>query len=233
MKETMDKIAVVFVAAIFALTGAAAGYAMWSQELTIDGNVQTGTVDWEWVQDLTVSDPFCPPPYIPDNPLLRDKNCDPDWGFFELEDGQGWGPNWVDKNVGCGNITKIDEHTLEITITNAYPGYWNGIETPVHGVGTIPIKIQEAIFSWDPEGTNVIAIINKLNEGKVIHIDLDGNGSTDMELIWGDHFGDQLELCVKWEISWEICFLQTLQQDQTYTFYVTLHAVQWNEYVAP
>lgn len=127
----------------------------------------------------------------------------------------------------------VDDHTLQVIINNAYPGYWNGVQTHVKNNGTVPIKIQEAILSWDEAGTDVITVINAANEGQVVHIDLDGNGSTDMEIIWGDHFGDQLELDRRFEISWDFCFLQTLQQGQTYTFYVHLRAVQWNEYTAP
>jgi len=241
----MNKMAAIFIVSIFALTSVATGYAMWSQDLTIDGYVETGTLDWCWEDVLSVVDPFCPedmgylPDGIPGFPYyFRDWNCDPNNGF--KEGGVGWGPTQYDpvyypepKNVGCGFLTVIDCHSLAVTINNAYPGYWNGVTTHVINTGTIPIKIQEAILSWDAAGTQVFATINAVNEGNVIHIDLDGDGTYDMELIWGDHFGDQLDLDDKFEISWEFCFLQTLEQNAHYTFYVTVTGVQWNEYVAP
>ena len=236
MKDKTNKLAIIFVVSIFALTSVATGYAMWSQDLTIYGDVSTGTLDWCWVQPLKVEDTECPPPYYPtDDP---DGNCDPNFGF--IEGGVGWGPLWYDpelypepKNVACGELEVIDCHTLAIVINYAYPGYWNGVQTHVFNYGTIPIKIQEAVLSWDPEGTDIIAIINEDNEGYVIHIDLDGDDITDMELIWGDHFGDQLHGDLNFEISWQFCFLQNLKQNAQYIFYVTLTGVQWNEYVEP
>lgn len=99
MKNNIDKLAVAFVVTIFALTGVTAGYAMWSQELTIDGNITTGNVDWKWVTALKVEDPYCPDGQYYPTPT-PDDNCDPDNGFEE--GGIGWGPEPVEKNVGCG-----------------------------------------------------------------------------------------------------------------------------------
>jgi len=42
------KIGAIFLISILALAGASAGYAMWSEDLTINGTVNTGSVDVEW-----------------------------------------------------------------------------------------------------------------------------------------------------------------------------------------
>jgi hypothetical protein len=236
MKQKINKMSVVFVVTIFALTGAATGYAMWSQELVIDGRVATGELDWEWVEILAIEDPFCPPPYLPSEGAIPDYNCDPIHGFQEVIGGPGWGPTQKyeePKNVACGELIQTSKYHLEVKIKDAYPGYWNGVETHVHCLGTIPIKIQEAILSWDEAGEKIITKIDARNTGKVIKIDLNGDGLIDMEFIWGNHFGTQLEPCTKLEISFEFCFLQDLIQEATYQFFITLRAVQWNEYKDP
>lgn len=231
MKNVIDKLAVIFIVSLFALSGVTAGYAMWSQDLTIKGTVETGTLDWEFVPLLKVEDSSCPPSYYPTQ--TPDYNCDPNYGFYEPSDGEGWGPQLSDKNVGCGTLNQVDAHTLAVVINNAYPGYWNGVQTHVHCSGSIPIKIQEVVFSWDAAGTDVFLTINALNEFDIFHINLDGDNNPEMELKWGDNFGKQLHYCQTAEISFDFCFLQTLEQLQRYTFYITLTAVQWNEYVAP
>jgi len=42
------KIGALFLVSVLALAGASAGYAMWSDELYIDGTVNTGTIGAEW-----------------------------------------------------------------------------------------------------------------------------------------------------------------------------------------
>ena len=241
MKHKINKTAAIFIVAIFALAGAATGYAMWNDTLTITGDVASGSVGWEFAETIALTDEYCPPPYLDDgNPSFEaDWNCDPNYGFREYEGGiwQGWGPtqgpdaNYPEpKNVACGELVydlSVDDHTIGVIIHDAYPGYWNKVEVHAICTGTIPIKLQNAIISWDPEGTNVIATIDEIGVYD-IHLNLDGE--VDMELSWGHPMGGQLEIGDKAEISFEFCFLQPLPEGESYMFYITLTAVQWNEY---
>lgn len=47
-EDNIAKIGVIFLVSVMALAGASAGYALWSEDLTIDGTINTGTVDVEW-----------------------------------------------------------------------------------------------------------------------------------------------------------------------------------------
>lgn len=226
----MDKIAVVFVASIFALTGIAAGYAMWSQDLTIAGEVHTGIVDWEFLPGPSVQDTSAPPPYYP--PVQADWNCDPDYGFFD-EFGIFVGWYQSDKNVGWGYAEKTDQHTIKFELYNVYPGYYNHIDWWVHGLGTIPIKIDSVTIT-DALG-NQIGYLKEPpgSPATFAHLDIDGDTVVDTQIMWGDHWGTQLEHCETADMSFGICFLQPLAQNQQITIYIHIRAIQWNEYVVP
>lgn len=225
MKNHIDKIAVIFITSIFALTGITTGYAMWNQELTMDAAITTGTLDWEWLKILDELDSSCPPPYYPTQD--PDLNVDPNLGF----DGSFAEP--TDKNVGCADLYWIDQYTLGFDIFNAYPGYVNGASTHLHCLGTIPMKIESLILSFNADLSNPFAQIYNLQD-EIIDIDLNQDGQIDCQIYWlDDYFGYQLEPCNVLEISFWICFLQPLEQNTTFTFYLGLRAVQWNEYNPP
>lgn len=238
-KNGRGKIAIIFCATLLALMGIATGYAMWSQDLVVEGYVDSGTLDWKFVELLTVEDTSCGPPFVGLG-VTPDYNCDPNHGFEEYEGGivYGWGPtqDYLDpKDVACGSLTVTDDHTLTITINNAYPGYWNGVQTHVKCIGTIPIKIQAVYLCYDEEGTDIIATIGQANRGEIFDIDLDKDGNIDMEFLWGEDFGHQMEFFTsKREISFEFCFLQPLPENmENLDLYVKLRACQWNEYFDP
>jgi len=220
MKYKINKIIVMSIVSIFALAGLSVGFATLNDEI----NNEDRNLDWGWVQLINVEDNSCPPPYYPTSD--PDYGCDPEYGFFEISDNLGWGPLPLDKNVGWGILTQIDEDILELTVNNVYPGYWNGITTHVHYIKVVPITIQEATLSWNSDGTDIIAVINDENEGEIIHIDLDGDGTTDMEFMDKNDFNHQLGYDDKQEYSWDFCFLQTLPQSSTFTFYITLRATR-------
>jgi len=240
MKHKINKMAAIFIITMFALSGLGISYAGWTDAITIDGTAETGELKWEFTELCSVADPYSPDEfgYQPSNILYLDWNCDPNYGYGYDGDG-GWGPtqsyaNGDEKNVGWGEIIRVDVQTLKLTIHNAYPGYWNGVETHVINTGTIPLKFQSVLISHNADGSGPIALIGFSNSNDVHYINLDESGGIDMEFVWGNHLGLQLHNGdVPWEISFGFCFLQPLPQDQTYTFYITYEAVQWNEYDDP
>jgi hypothetical protein len=232
MKQKMNKIAVLFVVSIFALTGVAAGYAMWFQDLTIDGKVETGELEWEFWEISSVIDPFCPPPYFPTD--FPDWNCDPDLGFYDAS-GNLVQPWKSDKNVGCGEIEFVDKYTMKLTFNNVYPGYVNGGSIHLHCLGSIPIKLLGMIVSLNEDLSDPIAEIYKYEDGFLgINLNPDEDDDADCQLWFLEEiFGAQIEYCNTLEISFFIGFLQTLKQEQTYTIYLGIRGVQWNEYNPP
>ena len=242
MKHRINKMAVIFIASIFVLSGLGVAYAAWTDTITIDGTVDTGDVNIEWYlpSGISCEDETCGPPYQGPG-VTPDKNCDPNHGFYDPATGLGRDPTFDyppsdpdPKDVACGSIVLIDPDTLELTINNAYPGYWNKVETHAIYKGSIPVRVKNLVISRDPEGTDIIKIIDAINWGQVHELDLDGDTNIDMELKWGHPFGAQLHYWYEIEVSFNFCFLQPLPQSfqapDGLTIYFALTVIQWNEY---
>lgn len=220
MKHKINKMAAIFIATIFALSGLGVACAAWTDTITIDGMVTTGVVEWEFgPSPPTVTDVYAPPPYYPTS--YPDWNCDPNLGF----NGPYPQPYVVDKNVGWGYTYIVDHDTIQLNIYNAYPGYYNHLDFWVHCLGTIPIKTDHAVVK-NAAGA-VLATISGIG---IYEFDISGDGVNDMQILWGDNFGDQLHYCQSMDISFGFCFLQPLPQSSTITIYIDLVCVQWNEY---
>ena len=222
MKHNINKMAAIFIASIFALSGLGVAYAGWTDTLTITGDVTTGDVNWVVNLPITMSDTFAPPPIYPTP--TPDLNCDPNLGF----NGMGSQPFYVEKNVGWGESTLIDDHTISMIIYNAYPGYYNHIDFWVHYIGSIPGKIDSFVIR--NEAGIVLETIRDLG---IYEFDISGDGINDMQIKWGHPFGDQLHYCNERDVSFGFCFLQPLPQDSVITLYLEYVVVQWNEYPLP
>ena len=136
----MKKIGLISLALVMALGMLGAVYAMWSEELTIEGTVTTGTVDVEFSQYSNDAGPhgtagaggFFTGNFDPEVPGTWDPAT------------QTWCGDRADKNVGSTDCA-LTPDTLTITVDNAYPCYFGSILYDIHNVGTIPVKV----ISWE------------------------------------------------------------------------------------
>ena len=123
MKHKINKMAAIFIASIFALSGLGVAYAAWTDTIYIDGTVTTGSLCWDfWACSLLDE---IPPvnyggDYVGMGSPLADYTCLP--GFTPVP---GQLPFWhSDKNVGWATqlITDPDGDgcydTLELTLFN-------------------------------------------------------------------------------------------------------------------
>lgn len=110
------KITVLVLLLLFALASIAIGYGLWSKTLTIEGTVNTGDVDAEWIE-WPIS--FCND---------EGTNIDP----------------FKDKHVGTTTIAVDpgDSQIIHITVDNGYPSYESSCHVRFHNNGTIPLKVQ-------------------------------------------------------------------------------------------
>ena len=217
MKHNINKIAAIFIASIFALSGLGIAYAGWTDTITIDGTVDTGTLKWEFVPGSSTQ-----------------KTDDPDWNcFFDLETGTrtNGDPTWYPdpKNVATTTVgfeTGDHPHIMTVTIDNAYPYYYEHIAFRAHCYGSIPLKI------WSVNIVVNDAIVHTFYANGEYYVDLDGDGSADLEIWWGNGWGQQLHACEGHDFSFELLVLQPAPQNSELTFDLELVAIQWNEYVA-
>jgi len=203
------KTAMLTVLSILALSMMGFAYALWSETLIISGSVATGEVAWE----------FVPMYNFADEPGDLDWLGDCTWKL------------WLsDKDVGGPTImTPIDSDgdgdmdTLQVTLQNTYPQYFENIGFHVQILGTVPIIV---------DNIEICGITYRIPP-QTIFCDLDGDGLDDIKILWGNHIGAQLHPGDIAEISFYILVLQEAPQGASLTFTITLTAVQYNEYVPP
>ena len=131
----MKKIKILAFSLVLAFVLMGAGYAAWSENLSLSGTVKTGELDWyfsNWGQMDSGNDYICEP------------GCYD--GFEE-----------ADKDVARTTVTGLDtdgdgdKDTVRVAVTNGYPGYYNSPYVTVKNNGTIPVKIQQPIVSAPSE----------------------------------------------------------------------------------
>ena len=198
----MKKIALLSLALILALGTLGVGYALWSENLYIEGYAETGDVNWEF--------------YNPYNP-----GSEP---IFTHDD-QGLDPPLFLKDVAWKDISFSDADgdgdydIFWFTINNAYPGYANHGSFWVHCNGSVPIHLESFIMTYNGQDYDL-----GINAGSWVTT---ADGA--FEILWGDEPGTQLHFCESKNISFTIRVLQPALQNHQYTFSITLNAVQYNE----
>jgi hypothetical protein len=203
---------------VFALVTIGFVYAHWSETLYINTIVNTGELDWEF------SAWYC-----------WDQGVD-----YHCRDGfVGSPPFWLDpdkKDIGSQELIPIDtdsdgdNDTLLFNLYNVYPSYFTSVSLYVHNCGTIPLIIDKVVIK---NQTHTVAELRKVPV-PVVKVDLNGDGKEDIEILWGNNFGVQLEPCENSpEISFWIHILQDAPEGATLTFTIELVAIQWNMYVPP
>jgi predicted ribosomally synthesized peptide with SipW-like signal peptide len=217
----MKKIGLLFVALVLALGSLGVAYAAWTDEVTVVGSVETGSLCWIFTDQAwwDSQQPVNPGGDFPTaNP---DYGCNP--GFVPNEAGKRFWP--LDKNVAWGACEiSEDGKTLSVEINNAYPCYFNSFSFYVRNCGTVPLKIDHVVLNGE----------EVLLEEFYAAFDVNDDGLNDFEIQYGDNFGAQIEPGDSMlEFSMWLHPLQPAPQDSTLRFTMSLVAVQWNEYPLP
>lgn len=127
----MKRIGVLALAAVLALGLVGAGFAHWTETLTInDANTDTGELKVEFLGYGIRTN---------DGEGMKDPTC-----------------KWQrrDYDVGKCLIQKVDAHTMRITLTKAYPDYAAWVEFGLKNTGSIGAKIKDVQLNVisDPGG---------------------------------------------------------------------------------
>jgi hypothetical protein len=127
------------------------------------------------------------------------------------------------KDIADTYVTIIDCHTLNVTIDNGYPCYYDHIVLGIDNCGTVPWSILTVTFTSTSDSVVI-------THNGYLTLDLDGVGDDDLEINWGDSFGVQIDPGEYADLSFDIHLMNPIPQDSQLTFTVTIEVVNWNEY---
>lgn len=225
----MRKKALVCLVVVLALALMGFGFAKWSDSVVVSATAQSGSVKWGikegsvWQLDVGT-------------------DC-----HSEMEGGMlTWEQDPEGKDVGSTSVEVTDANddgvsdTLDITVFNAYPCYFNEITFDVINAGTIPVIVQIPKLTW--MGQEI-----ELESGLVYYLCSDGSvySELDESFVSPEENGAVIEVMFQDNISAQqhpgdvlsesLCFhvLQPAAQNDQYNFSLSVEGIQWNESPIP
>lgn len=220
-KIGMKKIALISLALVLALGSLGLGYAHWSDQLYVEGDVSSGTVTLAW--DIS-EEPFLG--YTDNEPPEKDT---------------AWGEIYYDHATYVQDPCSLKEgyKNMVLTVHEAYPCYEIHFTTVrIHNIGTIPVILTgfdvydptgELNFTWTvpPPASPAVGYFWKDFNGDGV-CQLDDEEVINFEIV--NFVGTQLHACesVKGEV--DLHFKQPMEQCHTYYFSIDFGGVQWNKY---
>ncbi|RDV82529.1 hypothetical protein [Ammonifex thiophilus] len=181
-----EKIRLLAAVLVTALVLMGAGYAAWSKSLQISSTVATGELSWSFTG-------------MGSQDTGNDWVCDP--GFKKIRQ--------VDKDVARTILALANPDasgrykTLEVTVANAYPSYYNRIFVELTNDGTIPIKIKKPVIDKPREVSVELRDRDKIEEITVLP-------------------GESKNISFHFRVN------GSAKENTTYKFTISFAATQWN-----
>lgn len=170
----MKKIGLLCLALVLALGSLGIGYAMWSDTLTIVGNVNTGEL-------VVIFDSQ----YDNDDSQQLDPSEEGSWSGFAAGT-PVWTGDRENKDVASTSST-FGDTSAQVTVAEGYPCYWGSVVWDVKNTGSVPVKLYSvtlvALSKNGPVWTGSIP----LDIGTRYYVDLD-IPNIDTSLDAGDDF---------------------------------------------
>lgn len=125
-------------------------YAHWSELITVEGYIQTGNLDVNWIQARTVDTDHRPDPGLIVHSY--DSYGDPESGdYYDTWAGEAEFLRY-DKNVAKTRITYLEDDAVEIQFKNVYPGYAPLVWLRLEGTGTVPAHLEKIYLEYFSRG---------------------------------------------------------------------------------
>ena len=228
----MKKIGLLVLALVFALGALGVGYAHWSDEVYIDGIVETGEVLIGFVSQDTDD------PEGADDPCLMFPDECPDT-CQQCEPG--------DKDVATTTCELFDQkdhccgdpathlgvpcyETLVVTLDNVYPQYCPTLFFDIANCGSIPVHITSHKIVLVSVGDVETEIVIDLPKCTMVPVDFDGDGDADIKIgLDGPEEPQQLHPCDVGAYELHFCVLQECPQCASLDFEIEIEAIQWNK----
>jgi len=227
------KIAAIMLLIAITLSAFGIVYAHWSDTATITGNIKMGTLTLAFI---TTEDPSAAEYYWNGTTWKLGEKEGKDVGSANAQY-----KDWItDKDTG-----KPGWKTLEINMTNAYPGYAVHTTFRSHNIGTVPLFIYNVTLVGEKKNSTGAHIYNLVMNTSIdinghiagdIWEDKDNSGTVSagdilvMNLLLVDtEFPLQIEPCHDEKMEIDIDFKQAAEQCHKYTLTFSLLAVQWDK----
>jgi predicted ribosomally synthesized peptide with SipW-like signal peptide len=199
----MKKLGLICLVLCVALASLSVAYASWSQNLTVNGKVSTGTFDVQFQQAVSN-----------DGTRLSDPTVQGSWSWTG---GTLAATNWTGARAtdkASTTVSGAGSGTLTITISSAYVGYWSSVGCTLKNTGSIPIKVDTVTYTVTPPAGRSASDVSVYFSDALVaashtQIDVSGVNSEKLGAIY-----------VRWNSVPTI--------SSTYTLNVTITATQWN-----
>jgi len=220
----MKKIGLLSLALVLALGTLGVGYAMWSDTLQIEGDVNTGELSVKFASQY-------------DNDV--NDNDPTEAGSWNVS---GTKPVWTgqrhDKDVASTTSTFNQEEgkSARIIVATGYPCYWGSVIWDVLNDGTIPVKLHSITLTELSKDASEWAVNQTLKIGKRYYVDVDTQ-TVDRTLDAGDDFSfilsafgcEQIDACELGYLDVTVHVEQDAEQKTTYDFTIDYVFANWNE----
>ena len=230
----MRKLGLLCLVFVIALGSLGVGYAMWSNTLSLEGQMTTGEVNVIFDSQ-----------FDNDNGNQLDPSNAGSW--TNLGDEAIGDPVWVGtrylKHVGSTTSSYGDDWA-KIVITTGYPSYWGSVIWDLVNKGDIPAKLWSVTLTEISMGNTQIAKNMTLVIGTTYYVNAD-NGNVDTTLDAGDDFSfilsshgtDQIDPQTwnpkDWNTKGYLDVTVHIEQDATektsYDFSINYLFCNWNE----
>jgi len=236
----MKKVGLLLLALVLALGALGVGYAKWTDTVTINATVNTGTVILGIVDNGTSDDgvlDVAPLPLIEVAHLGSDPQCGP-------------GTNTEFKNVASTVSTNgaaktgctLAYQSVTETFTNVYPYYSPTLYLTLKNCGTVPVKISNLAAYYHAPATNPVDLVPWMFFS-ITGLDEDGIPfgpiTGDITAIVPALSGLQIRGGGTIQVNMNICFEEwnstnhidanLLPQNSNATYEIVITAAQWNE----
>ena len=231
----MKKIGILCLALVLALGSLGIGFATWSDQLYVEGTVETGEVligfvdqvtDDDGVPGLKDPDDFGPDP-IAAVPPITCTDC-PNIG----KDVASTTCVLSDQKIHCDGVTPAEHDgkpqygLMTITMTNVYPQYNPTVWFDIANCGTIPVNITGAEII-EICGTPITPI--PLPKCTMVQVDLSGDGLDDIAIGFSGPADQQIDECEVKQFDLHFYVKQDCPPCTELCFKIKIHAVQWNK----
>jgi len=226
---------------VLAVGAMGAAFASWTDQVSIEGEVNTGTLGYEvcefsewWVYKVLVQSSWGDPGDVLESDV-------------PIPDAESQGlllvacTNWFDSagnDIPPGELDQCiqgSNQSFTVKFDNIFPCVWFKADIVLHYIGSIPARLSPSmVFGDESDWLEALWNMGVEPEFYMVAYKWIDDGTVTPGWYVVDLEGLQLEYCDRIMLEWWLHLPQdNTLQDRSAEFTTTIDMVQWNEYVAP